>query len=468
MKAPETSVVLRDAPITIAAARRVAAAVRHCADEAALAAHVREIVRLVPLLQRTAVELGAVAAGPSTFAPGVYTVPLRGLGGVKGLLRHPIDASPLAAEDLNVLHATADLLGALLEVSGRLRESRRVMALMQFLADQMPVGVVCLGPRPAVLACNRAAASFLGVDPTREADGIWLLLDRPAQDGRSMRCIAHGDRLALIDVRPLSGTDPAGSGGVVLVMDCTEQVRAFRDALARETYRCLCEKLPLTVAVVGASGGLEPLVAAAAALQGQLPPGGACGLIDRETFGIVLPGLERPAATLLLRGLPPLRDGVEREVGIATLHPGVRSPDALVDQARNASSAWSAALRPEVFIFDRASVVTETLAFVLRGTCEITCTNRSDRGRELLAERAFDGLILELPPAPESAALDFARHAVALQAGARPFFVTTLPRPWPLRDWGLPEATVFRKPFAVHEVRAAVRAALEGRGGTGG
>lgn len=462
MKTPVTRAPAGEIAATVAI-RHVAAAIRQCGDEAAFTARVREILKVVPLLQRSTVDLGDPAGIEQAFETGVYTLPLRGGTGVRGLLRHPMDAGPLGGDELGFLHASADLLGAIVEVAARLRDARRIGALLQFLADQMPIGVLCLGPRPSVLACNRAAAAFFEGDPLRDPLALWAELQASGIATGTARCLRHGGRMGMVDIRAVAAGDVAAAGGVVLVADCTEAARAFGDALARETYRCLCEGEPLTLAVA-TSGSPEALVIAGQALRAALPARAACGPIDADSFGFVFPALDRPAATMLLRGLELLRGLRDLEVGMASLRDGIRSPAALLDAARGHRVPWISGTRPELFIFDRAPVVTDTLAFVLRGACRTTCANRAEAARELLANRPFDGLILELPVAADTAGAEFVRHAIALQPAARPFFVTSQPRPWPLQDWGLPEAAVFRKPFAVQEVRSTVRAAFADRG----
>ncbi len=461
MKAPVPQAVVGESAATFAI-RHVASAIRQCADEAAFTNRVREILRVVPLLQRSTVDLGDPAGVEQAFEAGVYTLPLRGASGVRGLLRHPMDAGPLGADEIGFLHAAADLLGAIVDAAARVRDARRIGALLQFLADQMPVGVACLGPKPTVLACNRAAAGFLGGDPA----AVWPALESCGAVTGVVRCLRQGGRMGLVDIRAGAGADLAVSGGVVLIVDCTEAARAFHDALARETYRSLCDHEPLTL-VVATGANPEALFMSAEALRALLPARAACGPVDADHFGFVLPALDRPAATMLLRGLDQVRAVRELLVGVASLSDGIRSPEALLEAARGRSVSWTSGTRPELFIFDRALVVTDTLAFVLRSACRTTCANRPELARELLTERPFDGLMLELPAAADPSGADFLRHAIALQPAARPFFVTSQPRPWPLRDLGLPEGTVFRKPFAVQEVRAAVRAAFADGGKQG-
>ena len=462
MKPPSSSPAVQPTTqLSPQAARAIAAAIRACSDDTAFASLLRDVLRLVPLLQRTGFELGRPGDPAQVFSADSYTVPLRGVTGVRGVLRHPFDDGVLGEGELNTLHAVADLLGSIIDLAARARDARRVGAILQFLVDQMPVGVICLGTRPAVLACNRTAAHFFDGDLLRQPAPIWELVDALGTNAGPVRCLKRGERIGLVDVRPAPGPDTAhGGASVVLVADCGESIRTFRDALARETYRCLCEKLPLTLAVATPAAGPEMLVLGATALGAQLPPGTACGLIDQDAFGIVFPGMDRSTAAAVLRSIDRFRAVPGLRVGLASLSGGFRTPEDLVVAAGANRLPWTAAGRPELFVFDQATAVTDTLAFVLRGSCEVTCANRTDQARQLLEERIFEGMILEVGAVGETPALDFARQAVALQPRARPFFLTGLPRPWPLQDWGLPEATVFRKPFAVQEIRAAVRAAF--------
>ena len=97
---------------------RAANLLRGAPDRRALAATLNEFMQLVPPLKAAWVEFPGATDEPP-FTGDALTLPLRATGEVVGVVRHHLDGPPLDAGRLRLLGGVADLLGAILEQSGR-------------------------------------------------------------------------------------------------------------------------------------------------------------------------------------------------------------------------------------------------------------------------------------------------------------------------------------------------------------
>lgn len=434
--------------------RRLAAALRAGGEADALLPAIERALRDLPGFAHASLE-PAHAGQVSGFDSEKLALPLLGAGGPLGMLRLGAgEQGEFGPAQLHLAGAVADLASVALENALRSRGSLVAVDVLAVALDGLSHGVLCFNAAGALLYANAAARALLGGRVPVQWAELWSSFP-PGVGGQPGEAFIWrtGGRPVQVSARR-----PAEDGpGAVVLADLAPRLGAFGETLAAEVYRGLLERHALALAVVsGAEGCLARLESASL----RWPAGVRLGPVDADAAAVVAPGLGAGALARLLGDLAPAAAGAAWRLGIATLRLEGDTPQALLARAIAALQPLAARTLPALLACDRSAAVNEALAFILRREFSVTPAVRWERGLALLAEQPFDGVVFELPAGRETEAGDFAAQALALQPGTRPFFITDLPGPWELPALGLPSAPVFRKPFVVGELRAAVREAF--------
>jgi hypothetical protein len=261
------------------------------------------------------------------------------------------------------------------------------------------------------------------------------------------------------------GATAGGVATVALVFDLGRQSREFLDVVARETYRALWLRQPLSLAVISAPAAATGLHRLADAIRARLAIVTATvGPLEADTMAVLAPGTNSAVLRTLIRSVSGLLDIPQLQLGLAELEPAHRSPENFVTAAVNALEPVERWRRPSLLLCDTSPSVTEALHVALRTECDAVRCHDRDLGWRLLGERAFDAIFAKIELDEWDRDLGFLVHALELQPGMRPFVMTDAPGLYSATLPTLPAGTpVFRKPFQVAAVRNAVREQLARR-----
>ncbi|MGH8020543.1 MAG: hypothetical protein ACREIA_20115 [Opitutaceae bacterium] len=402
------------------------------------------------------VDLSAEAA-PHRFPMDELHVPLVGASGSLGSMHLPLTPGrSMARSDLRLAGAVADVSAAIIEKCLGERHAG-LAAILTAAMDGLSVGVLCFDPAGALLFSNVAARAWMTELPAK-----WpLIWQQFAPGGRFPvgSSFVFRSREAIIHAVPK--TTESGAPCAVVLMDVAPQARLFADQLAMVAYRSLHEKHGLVFGMVSSAEGSTATLEILDALPATLPGGAFSGPLDGETGGVVLPSFDIGAMRRLLAAIGANKPESGIQFSMTSLRCAGENPAMLVSRAREGLEPAPLCFRPEVLVFDRSANVTDSVGLILRNDCAVTAVNQETRRDELLRSRAFEGIILELPQQPDERSLAAIREMIAAQPAAKTFFTSNVAGPWELASFGLPPSPVFRKPFAVRDMRKAISEALE-------
>lgn len=435
--------------------RRLAAAMRSGRSVEELLARINEAAVLLPGLGGAKI---STVGEEIEFSSDRLTVPLVGTEGTLGVMHLPPEGGgTFDAGQLQMAAAVADAVSAVVEQFERARGQAASLALLETALNGLPVGIVCFDESNRRLYANDRAGAYLGGAVPESWDGVWEQLAPEARrEPGADFVVQNGVHLLHVVARQRNDGGPRA----VVLTDIAARAAAFVDGVTVDVQRSAQSGTALTFAIVAAGPNSPEALALVESLQAHLPAGSRVGPLTAESAGVAVQGVSPTSLQALIREHCRSQKLRGLRVGVAALRSGTETAERLMARASARLQAADETPRPDVFVADRSKAVAEALAVALHRSCRVTVGAPDEEGMGLLAEQPFDGLFLELPE-PGAQGLDrWVRRAIELQPAARPFFVTELPGPWDLADLALPEAPVFRKPFAVREVRETVSRVL--------
>jgi PAS domain-containing protein len=394
---------------------------------------------------------------PESFASGQFTLPITGAEEIHGVLKVASPGRVFGPQDLHLMASLAGVLAAVLDHARKHGEAKRNLDVLNFLLNLAPVGMVALDGQGRVLAANDAARRWLGVE-TNGALAARLAPEVIGADWRTARAFHFqaGGRLLYAEAR--AHGSPATAHGLVLADVSAEQAR-LTDGLQRELYRGRWLAKPLVFALVESGKANAGLMTALPGLGEAMKDGETVGVLDAFHLGIVLPGMEAPAALARLRELRAHwpADGVR--LGWAA--GGKADAEALIAEARAALKPQDDVLRPTLLLHDDYPAVNDMIEMVLGRRYHIVKSTRIAETQELLRTRPFDGIFTEVELRNGASGIELAKFAKRLQPGIRPYFTTVShSEKLPGLDEELGDHVVLRKPFDVARLDEMVRATL--------
>lgn len=388
-----------------------------------------------------------LADGAAHFSPGALTLPVS-----NGELRFGTlqvapggDYRQFGAEDIHLMSALADFLGAALGQSLRLQDAEHSRELFRFLLNQAPVGIAAYSADHRPLVANDQAARWIG-----EAG----LPFEEFEAGVTSFHLRAGGKLIYGEARR---PDQAGAGAWMIVLhDLTPEQVKLLELMKRETYRTLAEGGRLGFALIESAQLRDGVLRRLPELRAALHDGEVTGPYDAHRVGVVLGGLSGVALRARLRQLRTVFGSASGlRIGYAELGRDGRTPEAILATALQRYGAYDEMLRPAVLVQDENPAVAATLAMVLSKDYRVVQSSEARRTRELLAAESFEGLVTELEPRNGPRGVELVREATALQPGIRPFLTTLHRDAEPPAD-----VILIEKPFDVGQLTATVHARL--------
>jgi PAS domain-containing protein len=454
-------IILEESEKALAVVRQLSGAFRRFGEFDQFVAGLESALGKTEFFDRAAIalfpRLREEGSGRGSFPPSTLCLPLAGDDRVLGMLTFSNEQREFGPADLHMMGGLAELVAVMADHALRFGEQRRNLALLSFLLNQVPVGVLCFDEEGRILIGNSLGGRLLGrslEEGTGELPIEWREEVQRAAGGAFHRG-AGGKLLHAVVSTPSSA---AGQGVRALVLtDLAPEVDRFREAVAREVYRCAwlgksAGLILLHAADVGAlMGALEPLRKEFSAPAVVAPSGS-------RTVGILLPESRFHLAMERLRQVRPLL-GDDWEAGVATTGGDLKEPGALMDVASAGKRPLNDFLRRSLLLHDDYPSVNDMLEMMLRDRYRLTKSSDFDRTVAYLRTGHFDGLFTEIDLSNGGDGWKLAQVARETTPTIRPFFTTAaaMVRREEERFRG---EMVFQKPFAVAELRTSLEAAF--------
>jgi hypothetical protein len=397
------------------------------------------------------------------FEKGHVVVPLRGdtPNGYVQVSQHR-DARPFGPGDLQLMGAIAGFVSSLYSQAKVQQKLAHKANILQFLIDQLPLGIVCFDSSGELISGNVMAWSQLNLKeaPAPGAAGPVL---KALLAGVGIQGEAHIEidgRLMFVARRDF---EPAGEDRVTayVIYDLSKRRGRLIDALDREYYKARCLDAGVTVAL----------------LQSNMHPGALYGFMKQSAAEINLDkDLVQPLDAYLCACVFPDRCMVsvrallgellhssafegDLRVSLVTAEdasPGSPAGDT-IQAATEALQPVAAVLLPQLLVFDLYRPIFETLELMLDGIVGLTYCDSCETVLELMQARHYDGIILEVDSLDSEESTAVRALADDLKGSFKVFYSSYKQPQMARAEYGLPTgACLLQKPFDAAAVVDAV------------
>jgi PAS domain-containing protein len=406
------------------------------------------------------VESNETDGGLSVFKKGSVVVPLRGFGESNYIrVQGRRDGAAFGAQDLRLMGAIADFVSVLClnsKASQKLKEQSHVL---QYLINQLPLGVVCLDGSGEVFIENRVAQRLLG------DEGAALIQAQVDQIGKgtSERIQMHFEvngQLIYAEGRSLAVGEGVEVDAFVLYDLSASREKLLKDVeLAAYMSESRGGSVVVALLESRACAGDVYQKIKEAATDFELEPSHIQPL-DAYTCACVYQGKDLRSVRYLLRhrlacvGIEGIRASV---VAYDSTALSVEPAKALVATAQVELLDSGSALLPELLVLDVYSPVIESLSLIVEDVCQVRAPQRWEEAESLIRSGQIDGLIFDLDGYGADALVRLQDAALAAGAGFKIFYSSYMQPQMAKTAFELPmDACLLQKPFAPAMVLDAV------------
>jgi hypothetical protein len=397
------------------------------------------------------------------FVAPELTAPVNSAGRSGGYLRvsPPEDRRPFGPEDLHLLGSLAEFTGALIDVSSHIRESREFGDFLRLVYDQLPVGVVCFGPKGDRILCSARAMVLLG-------DAVWnsredavsyfekhgtLRTDSGPADNQYL--LPQGGGHVLVDLHSFQPR-PDATYTVAILGDLKPHGQDLRDVLEREVYRCRWLARPLTFVVIQTQADPRALLSSLPDLRSGVIGGAVCDVFDGNRVGLVVPGREPLDVLRSVRTIGSLAQVGTLSLGWSALDQAGERPEDLIAHAVGHLRPADELLAPRLLVFDGYRAVADMIELVVRDRFRIDKVSDPKVAENLLKALPYDGLVLECDSDEGDAGIQLINAAQRFQPDMGTVITTTRIDLRPGRPPVPENARVVIKPFQVERIRESL------------
>ncbi len=309
------------------------------------------------------------------------------------------DQRPFGAEDLRLMGSMADFLAALYGRAKEQRHTERQIKVLQFLIDQLPLGILCFDAAGDLMSGNALAWKQLGlVSEPQHPERCDVLL--ALQD-----CVGNGaDAHFEVEGRFLFAArrcfDPGtGMVSAYVIYDLSKRRSKLLGALEREYYRGKYQNSPVSVALLESKQQAGVLYASLK--QSQLSVELSADLIqplDAYVCACIFPGQTLSQVRRKLG--PELRDVQLEDLKLTVFQPEhdevAQSWAHVVEMARSGLEQAVRALRPNLLVLDAYEPIADSLSVLLEDAAHVMYCAHADEAADLIASGAVDCLLFDL------------------------------------------------------------------------
>lgn len=331
--------------------------------------------------------------------PSETVISVAGQGGSSGYLKYTgrQDLQPFGAEDLHLLGAISGLIASLVQQAHHFRQKSRAEQVLQYLINQLPLGVVCFDLQGQVIVESKLAKRLLGEGGAALVQAE--LLSRANRSGRVQMHFEIEGRFIYSEARSMEVAE-----GVAITACVLYDLSAYRSKLLveleKEAYRSESRGVPVSVVVLEsrAAAGQIYAKAKASASRLQLDPRHIQPL-DAYRCAMIFEGKRLRSVRYLLK--QELSGYLDAELLVSVVgyeaKLGEDSPaEALLNQAIEALRPVGEALRPKLIVMDAYPAVIESLDIILSEDCQLSVETEVEVAAERIRSGEIDGVFFDL------------------------------------------------------------------------
>lgn len=372
-------------------------------------------------------------------------------------------ANQFSAEDMHLMGSLAGMVAALVNQAHQYRQKSKSEQVLQYLINQLPLGVVCLDANGELLVQSNRARRLLGEEGLSLFEGV--LSESMPSEGRVQLHFEIEGRLIYSEGRAMDVAEDTNVYAFVLYDMSSYRTNLLGD-LEKEAYRSESRGTPVTIAVMESQGDPGELYSLLKGRADSLKIDPA-RIQPLDAYRTVCLFRGRHAGTvrfLLGRTLSKISipgfkiSIVSYQADSANLEPA----QTLLDQALHDLKPASIALIPKLVVLDHYPAVFESLCIILSEACHLMLADDVETTIAYIQSGKVEGIFFDLDAhSPE--VLHELKSIVTEQGGNFKFYYCTCKRRSMLDiAYGLSEDdAVLSKPFDTVEVMDVVELAFE-------
>ncbi len=407
------------------------------------------------------------------FSSGSLVLPLLGNQVARGAVevRSPGARRPYGPDELRLLSSLTSFCASLVEHALKHAEQGRDLAILRYIFDQLPVPVLACSESGRILILNARGAACLRLSKSEPgylgSEIHSRMLAACEKNGASSFgfFVALPGQLMKATVSPCPPLGTMERVYCMTIMDLTQERERLRQGLFREAFRCRWLNKPLTRITLRNSENPMALIEMLPLLRHRLGSDDRAGPWEEDALALAFPEITKWQALTNLREWLRTDQSGEMTVGVAMMEAGSDHPEEIGESDGEEIFRLKEMLRPAILLHDENPEVNDALEYALRGDFQVVKSHCSAATLGHLAERRFDGLIIERYPRDGVSGVDLARRAAEFNPGIQVFFTGAFAEGTcsDLKNFErLPVA--IPKPFRVDRLLALVRECLDGRG----
>lgn len=360
------------------------------------------------------------------------------------------------AGDMHLMGAIAGFISLLSSKAREFHDQGRAFKVLQYLINQLPLGVVCCGDDGRLIAQSNLASRQLGESGGSSLSAIATDTSR-FKKGREQFHFEVNGRLLYSEGRRLAIEERFTVTAFVLY-DLSNYRQRLTGDLEREAFRSESRGAPFTLAILQARpnatpGKLNQLLKRS--VESLEIPKSAIHPLDAFRCACLFPGKAlRPVRQRL-------KEILEEDDEIARLSlaqhvsgEGDEAPGThLLERAKQLLEPLGYALLPRVLVLDPYPSVGEALMVATSEACQAKLVHSAEEAVQQIISGAYDGLFVGLDECEPEALSQIQCAARAVSEGLKVFYLSYKQPSLAREQAGLDEdAIIFQKPFQAGEI----------------
>ena len=388
-------------------------------------------------------------------------IAVSGVEGNSGYLKYAgrADGHPFGAEDLHLMGAISSVVSALVSQAQNFRKKEQASSILQYLINQLPLGVVCFDGGGNLLNENKVAQRLLG------EGGSELIQAQLTSAGK-----VQGERVRLhfeVDGKLIysEGRSLEVAAGIVIDAYVLYDLSGSREKLLKdlelEAYMSESRGGAVVVALLESraiAGDIYKKVKAAAA-DFELEPAKIQPL-DAYSCACIFKGKALRSVRYLLKHRLPLQklEGLRLSVvAYDSNKSSVEPAQELIATAYSELAQSDSALLPELLVLANYPPVVDALDMIVADECRLRTANSLDEAEALIRSGRVDGLILDVDGYDKAVLIRMQAASDMAGSGFKVFYSSYKQPQMARAEHDLPKgACLLQKPFDAATVVDAV------------
>jgi hypothetical protein len=366
------------------------------------------------------------------------------------------DGSSFGAGDMHLMGAIAGFISLLSSKAREFRDQGRAAKVLQYLINQLPLGVVCYGADGALIAQSKLASRLLGESGASSLATVAMDDSRFAK-GREQFHLNAGGKFLYTEGRRLAIEEQLTVTAFVLY-DLSNYRYKLTAELEREAFRSESRESPLTLAVLRSASNSVPgrlYQLLKASVDSLDIPKSSIHPLDAFNCACVFSGKALRTVRILLK------ECFEKDNEILQLAllqyasgEGAEAPAAhLLDRANHLMGPLEHALLPRVLVLDPYPAVSDSLKVATADVCHAYPVVSVDEAMRQIESGAYDGLFLGLDDCDSEMLYRIHEVCRTIRKGFKVFYLSYKQPSLAREQAGLNEdSIIFQKPFQTDEI----------------